>query len=285
MMELKIVKLSNACVDDVSFVAHHQQALGEEFIQNGYLIRRVEDYDLLCHIQQYICGLTAEFLRSGDDTLQAEHLLNSIHDFVSPRDLNSLRLRIIHTLFRQGWFRPCYYQLAKGLLHQIVGSELVMQRSLGLSIQLPGDDSSLLNIHADSWSGDSPYEAVVWLPLVDCFNSKSMYIISPEKAEEVRNEFGSYALKSNQEFYDAVKSQATFINIKFGEVLIFNQNLPHGNVINEEKQSRWSLNCRFKSLFSPYADKKLGEFFQPITVAPMTQIGMDFQYPKVKIDS
>ena len=34
----------------------------------------------------------------------------------------------------------------------------MMQKSLNLSIQFPKDDSSLLPIHSDVWSGDSPFE-------------------------------------------------------------------------------------------------------------------------------
>ena len=48
-------------------------------------------------------------------------------------------------------------------LDMIVGNELVMQKSINLSIQLPNDDSSLLPIHADVWSGDSPFEVVAWV--------------------------------------------------------------------------------------------------------------------------
>ena len=57
------------------------------------------------------------------------------------------------------------------------------------------------------------------------------------------------------------------------------QNQMHGNRINREPQSRWSMNCRFKSVFSPYKDKKLGEFFEPITLRPATQIALDYQIP------
>ena len=52
-----------------------------------------------------------------------------------------------------------------------------MQKRINLSIQLPNDSSSLLPLHSDIWSGDSPFEAVVWIPLVDCFKTKSMYIL------------------------------------------------------------------------------------------------------------
>jgi hypothetical protein len=39
------------------------------------------------------------------------------------------------------------------------------------------------------------------------------------------------------------------------------------------------MNCRFKNLFSPYGDKKIGEFFTPITTRAITELGMDYQYP------
>ena len=34
-----------------------------------------------------------------------------------------------------------------------------------------------------------------------------------------------------------------------------------GNIVNKENETRWSLNCRFKGIFTPYNDKKIGEFF------------------------
>ena len=61
--------------------------------------------------------------------------------------------------------------------------------------------------------------------------------------------------------------------------MIFNQCLPHGNIENKEGETRWSMNCRFKSLFSPYADKKLGDFFDPVGIKPVTQIGLNYKFP------
>ena len=43
------------------------------------------------------------------------------------------------------------------MLETIVGNELAMQLRVNLSIQLPGDDSSLLPLHSDVWSGDSQF--------------------------------------------------------------------------------------------------------------------------------
>ena len=70
-----------------------------------------------------------------------------------------------------------YYNVASEYLNILVGNELSMQKSINLSIQMPNDKSSLLDLHADTWSGDSPYEVVVWLPLVDCFKKKCIFYL------------------------------------------------------------------------------------------------------------
>ena len=57
------------------------------------------------------------------------------------------------------------------------------------------------------------------------------------------------------------------------------KHLPHGNIINVEKQTRISVNCRFKSIFSPYENKKIAEYFSPISLRAMTEIANKFETP------
>ena len=47
-------------------------------------------------------------------------------------------------------------------------------------------------------------------------------------------------------------------------------------IINREKETRWSMNCRFKTLFSPYKQKNIGEFFQPMNLKPATIDGLRY---------
>jgi sporadic carbohydrate cluster 2OG-Fe(II) oxygenase len=157
-----------------------------------------------------------------------------------------------------------------------------MQLNVNLSIQLPKDDSSLLPIHADTWSGDSPFEVVVWVPLVDCYKTKAMYILPPDKNQILNDDFRKMAGNSSNDLYKSVQGDVNWIEIKYGEVLIFNQTLPHGNRVNMENETRWSMNCRFKGVFTPYGDKKIGEFFEPITLKPASKYGMNYSLPVVK---
>ena len=73
-------------------------------------------------------------------------------------------------------------------------------------------------------------------------------------------------------------------DLAYGEVLVFTQNILHGNRVNEEPETRWSSNCRFKSLLSPYADKKLGEFFEPVAIRPATRLGLRYRLPELPGD-
>jgi len=172
-----------------------------------------------------------------------------------------------------------YFNLGKRNLYDLVGNELMMQKNLNLSIQCPNDSSSLLPIHSDVWSGDSAYEINLWLPLVNCYKTKSMYILNPRNYESFLDKGLFKKTKNTDELYKKVKKKVNFLKVNYGEYVIFNQNLPHGNIVNKEKTTRWSLNCRFKSLFSPYNDKRIGEFFLPITTKVMTELGLNYKSP------
>ncbi len=119
----------------------------------------------------------------------------------------------------------------------------------------------------------------MWVPLVDCYKSKSMFILPPGPTQVLHDRFAEYKGRSNEDIYQDIKRDLKWVEVKYGQALLFNQNLPHGNRVNMEKETRWSMNCRFKSVFSPYSDKKLGEFFEPITIRPATRIGMHYRYP------
>ena len=138
----------------------------------------------------------------------------------------------------------------------------------------------MLPVHADVWSGDSPYEVVLWIPMVDCRRTKSMFILNRPLDEKFHPELAKFARGGAEALYREIEPHLTFIDIAYGQVLLFSQNLMHGNRVNDEPETRWSMNCRFKGLFTPYADKRLGEFFEPIAMAPATRLGLDYRYPE-----
>lgn len=259
------------------FLNESEKKNSEDFINRGYLIADIYDIKSLEYISNFFINSTKSFSNKIQIKENNQTTLNNIHSSISVDDLNDFRLYLIDNMTKDTKLRELYYLLSKNLLDIVVGNELVMQNRINLSIQMPNDDSSLLPIHADTWSGDSPFEAVVWIPLVDCYETKSMYLLPPKHIDKVAN----FKSKDQNEvdLFDYIKNDVQWIKINYGQVMIFNQSLPHGNIVNETKETRWSMNCRFKSLFSPYGDKGIGEFFEPITTKPITKLGLNYKYP------
>lgn len=265
--------------EQIDFMSDEERRASDTFLENGHVIVDAEDEGLLNRLRDHIAGLAAAHL--GVETpIDTGAFLNGIHEKVSVADLNALRLAVINGLAAESWIRAAYYNLARSALGTIVGNELVMQRRINLSIQMPNDASSLLSVHADVWSGDSPFEVVMWLPLVNCHKTKSMYLMPPGKDRQVQARLNKMSGQSSEDLFHLIEDDVTFLDVPFGKALLFSQTLMHGNRINIEADTRWSMNCRFKSAFSPYADKKLGEFFQPITLKPASRMAMAYDLPE-----
>ena len=206
--------------------------------------------------------------------------LEDAHQVVSHSEATSLELYIMKVLCQGTSFHKNYYNSAKQIIHSLCGNELAMQKRPGLSINLPKNLNDVLPIHADTWNGVSPFELNIWIPFVDCSNSMCLYILRRDKYKKILQESSGLLKLSSDELFDELQDDLTWIPIKYGKILAFDQSLPHGFSLNEESVSHWSMNCRFKGLHTPYWDKKLGEYFMPITVKNCTRIGMSYEHPK-----
>jgi len=149
---------------------------------------------------------------------------------------------------------------------------------------MPHDTGSVLSIHADQFDGQTPFEVVAWLPMVDVHDTKSMFIITPEKNREMMSRLSEFEHVGMQAVFEEVRGDATWLKIPYGHILVFTPTIMHGNVANEVDETRWSFNTRFTGLFTPFTDipgseKRLGGFYLPITPRAVTRIGMTWEPP------
>jgi sporadic carbohydrate cluster 2OG-Fe(II) oxygenase len=251
----------------------------DHFLRDGYIIFDLEDSSLLNAIRKNIYQSAVELL--GDRTqLDEDDFFDKTHEIISIKELNDFRVKSIARMNHDKSLRPSIYALGKKYIDWLVGNELAMQRNCNLSIQFPKDDSSLLPLHSDVWSGNSPYEIVFWLPFVNCYRTKSMFILPRHESEAVFRNFKQYSHLTAEDFYRKIQDQLVWLDVKYGQGVIFSHSLLHGNRINNEAETRWTMNVRFKSLLSPYGTKELGESFLPITMRPATRIGYNYIKPE-----
>jgi len=263
-----------------SFVDPTEKALADEFAEHGYVVRLVDDQQALDELRRHVALLVCDYLQIQLPN-DIDGFLNHIERVVSPKKLNDVRLHTYRKMNAASWFRPTYFALARTTIETLVGNELAMQNRVNLSIQLPHDDSSLLAIHADAFGGETPFQVVAWLPLVHCYKTKSMFILPREKSEAIYADFARYEGRGMDSLYRDVEKDVVWCDVPYGSVLVFSPNYLHGGIINEEPETRWSMNCRFTGLFTPYtgAEKKLGSYYLPITTRPVTKMAMGYREP------
>ena len=76
------------------FLSGVEQALTEEYLRQGYIIRPVADQKALTWIRKKFMFLSTQELRVEDE-LSAENWLNQIHESVHVNELNDFRMKMI----------------------------------------------------------------------------------------------------------------------------------------------------------------------------------------------
>ena len=253
------------------------------FEKNGYVIVP-GDISLLDNLRKKIFSdikNNKKIKNKNDNENNITQTFNNFHNFVNLKELNSLRFNIYKKINIGNDFSEIYYKIANDYLDELVGNELSMQKKINLSIQMPKDKDSLLDLHSDIYAGESPFQVVVWIPLVDAYDTKSMFFTKPSHNKKMNEKLLNTNHYTTKEMYNKNKNKFEFLNVKFGDILIFSPLILHGNTMNKTKETRFSLNCRFKNLLTPYdvtvkSHRNIPNFYRPLNIKPMTKIGFNY---------
>lgn len=253
--------------------------LAREFAKEGRCHVPVCDLAALTETRRRLVSYLKHRLDQNHVDLDDEVYLNRFHEFVRTEQLNDLRVQLHRELGAADDFKQLVHRCVAEYLPPLVGNEIVMQRQANFVISLPKDSTTLLYLHTDAWTGCSPYELILWLPLVKVFDTKSMlFIRSMDKnTKHLRAIRDGLAPKDVGELLKATREDLQPVNLEFGQALLFSSVLLHGAQENLTDETRFILNIRFKSLFSPYGTKTLGETFAPLNFLPTTQLGLNFE--------
>ena len=262
-------------MSSTSFLTTEDRALAERFLNDGFIIHKCESMDSLNQLRGSVIEQANEWLSERHDDSRITNLANS-HQVIPEAAVNELRLRLFAKLNANPDTRLSYFRLASSLIQSLVGNELAMQNKVNLSIQQPLDQSSVLELHSDVWSGDSPFQVVLWVPLTDASATNAMFLLSPSASRLAYQRSLQGELNSMAEIHEAYRAEFRPIEVKFGEILLFDSNCLHGNQLNTTTTARWSINCRFVSLLAPSTtpERRLGSYYSPIMVRPATTMGL-----------
>ncbi len=245
-----------------------------QLINEGFIKFQVEELKQLEAIKsKFITLLRNKYLINLDN-------LERLHEKIDYEMINKIRLDFYDKMNEKLEFSTSYLKLGYDMIVDTVGTELAGNKKVNFSIQMPNDDSSILPIHCDTFSGESEFQINLWIPLTDCFETNSMYIFNPKFSRKVNKNLKDYEKIGLDNLLKEYEKEYQFIEVKYGEGIIFTPTCLHGNILNKTDSTRISFNCRYKNIFSPYAnklenEKKLGSFYKMISPKAATIIGFN----------
>jgi len=140
------------------------------------------------------------------------------------------------------------------LIKRLCGSELFIQRRAHTNINVPGHGQAKVLPHYELMSGISPFCYVIWAPLHDLEDQGGVYYIDQKKSLEIMKKEEEEGLVNGHTIFNLITDQKATL-MKFGEAIIFNPFVLHGNITFESEFARIACNVRFQSYNKPLLQK------------------------------
>jgi len=244
-------------------------------LAEGFAIVPADNMDHLDRARSDIFKLTREVFKISE--MNPASGFNNFHRHIescTPGQFNSMRVELIKRITVEVDVSKLVFDAFEETITKLLGPDILAQRGCNLVLQPPGDPNPS-ELHRDA-PANSPYEIVVWVPLVDCYKSKSMYILDVNATNTCLE-----LLEKNPSDWDAFESHSKRLahtpSVPYGSALIFFTGLLHGSEINQEAETRVSLNIRYKNLFSPSGLKNQLQFFKPLKISNLARLGASLE--------
>jgi len=228
-----------------------------------------KNYQPLINLQQSVKKWASEYSQKNIESL------DMLHFHIKENEVNSLRMHLFNKLNSEFDWRSFLFEMIGKELINVVGPDISIQNKINLSIKLPQDETSNLGLHSDSWSNESPFQLNAWIPLTNVFGSNGMYLLGEDISLLENSKIKVADIESNNKIKFEDKD---FVRLDFGEILLFNPSLLHGNITNRTNKTRISIHTRFKNLYAPetkdFPDRALGIFYEPLICTKNTEFAL-----------
>ena len=138
----------------------------------------------------------------------------------------------------------------QNIVKELCGKELFIQRRANTIFNLPGKEQRRQWPHYEMMSGISPFTYVIWAPFHDLDDNGGVYYFDKKESYKImKKEYlkgivnGPYILK--------MKNKKKPMKLKFGEAIVFDPFILHGNIAFESEFARIACSIRFQSAKKP----------------------------------
>jgi sporadic carbohydrate cluster 2OG-Fe(II) oxygenase len=136
------------------------------------------------------------------------------------------------------------------LIETLCGKELFIQRRAQTVVNVPSKEHSKQWPHYELISGVSPFTYVLWAPLHDLEDDGGVYCIDQKVSLEILKKEQAAGLVNGPTVLNMMEKQKP-ARLKFGQAIVFNPFVLHGNVNFNSKFARIACSVRFQSYNKP----------------------------------
>ena len=149
------------------------------------------------------------------------------------------------------------------IVEELCGKDLFIQRRAHTIINVPGEGQAKQWTHYELMSGISPFTYVIWAPLHDLDDNGGVYYINLGKSSKIMKEEELSGVVNGKRVLNLMENQKP-TKLRFGEAIIFNPFVLHGNISFESEFARVACNVRFQSSNKPLLQKNSDYEYQTI---------------------
>jgi len=140
------------------------------------------------------------------------------------------------------------------IVEELCGKDLFIQRRAHTIINVPGEGQAKQWTHYELMSGISPFTYVIWAPLHDLDDNGGVYYVDLGKSSKIMKEEELSGVVNGKRVLNLMANQKP-TKLRFGEAIIFNPFVLHGNISFESEFARVACNVRFQSSNKPLLQK------------------------------
>lgn len=245
------------------------------FNSNGFEVIDIIDVHSLTLFKDKLSAFLVQKFSIDTSGLSTDDVLNNIHKIapiISDSDANNLVLSVINDFAIDYSFGDFIYQLLQQFISPTIGPDIQVQKNNNIVFQYP-HSLRFSELHTDT-PPNSPFELVCWVPLVDCYSTKSFYLLDIETSQSLLKAYKANKFNSWDTFKTECLRHSIDVNISYGKALVFWAGLIHGSHVNTTSESRWCLNTRYKNLFSPTAKHDPLVYYKPLRISALSKFAL-----------
>jgi len=140
------------------------------------------------------------------------------------------------------------------LIKSLCGKKLFIQRRATVIMNVPGKGQAKQWPHYELMSGISPFTYIIWAPLHDLEDMSGAYYIDRKESLKIMKKEEAAGLVNGPTALNMMQNQKP-TSLKFGEGIIINPFILHGNVTFDSKLARIASTVRFQSSNKPLLQK------------------------------